>query len=219
MQSGVGADVIAFFPALRAIITRFLDGRVLSADGIRDPNVLRRVALAVRKVHEGAPLPGAFSPFEAVRDYHAKALARGVSMPETMPSALERLARVERELQETGAPDPCPCHNDLLPANFIDDGERTRIIDWEYAGMGDRFFDLGNLAVNSQLDEPGERALLEIYFGRAQEDHLRHLRLMRLASDMRESLWGFLQAGISPLEFDFLSYGRTHLERFLALCP
>jgi thiamine kinase-like enzyme len=217
MQSGVGADVIAFFPALRAIVTRFLDGRVLSAGDIRDPSVLRRVVLAVRKVHEGAPVPGTFSPFETVRDYHNKALAHGVSMPTTMPAALERLARIERELLAAGA--PCPCHNDLLPANFIDDGESARIIDWEYAGMGDRFFDLGNLAVNSQLDEPGERALLEIYFGRAQEDHLRHLRLMRLASDMRESLWGFLQAGISPLEFDFLSYGRTHLERFLALCP
>jgi thiamine kinase-like enzyme len=217
MQAGVGADVIAYFPPLRAIVTRFLDGRVLSPDDVRDPGVLRRVALAVRQIHHGAPIPGAFSPFDTVRDYHTKALAHGVAIPESMPAALERLAQIELEIGPVT--DPCPCHNDLLPANFIDDGERTRIIDWEYAGMGDRFFDLGNLAVNSQLDAAGERALLEIYFGHASEDHLRRLRLMRLASDMRESLWGFLQAGVSSLDFDFLSYGRTHLERFLALCP
>lgn len=224
MRAGVGAEVVAYVPELRAIVTRFLMGRVLSADDVRDPGVLRRVVQSVRAVHAGPPVPGTFSPFETVRDYHTKALASGVAMPASMPAALERLAGVERALASDPA-EPCPCHNDLLPANFIDDGERVRIIDWEYAGMGDRFFDLGNLAVNSQLDEAGERALLDVYFGadagavNAQNDHLRRLRLMRLASDMRESLWGFLQAGISSLDFDFLSYGKTHLDRFLALCP
>jgi thiamine kinase-like enzyme len=215
-HAGVGADVIAFLPSFRAIVTRFLDGRVLTADDIRhDPSTLRRVALAVRTIHQGSHVPGAFSPFDAVRDYHTKSLALGVPMPDAMPAALDRLRRIELEIG--GAFEPRPCHNDLLPANLLDDGERVRIIDWEYAGMGDPFFDLGNLAVNSQLDEPGERALLEIYAGHASDEHLRRLRLMRLASDMRESLWGFLQAGISSLDFDFLGYGRTHLDRFLAL--
>lgn len=217
MLAGVGAEVIAFLPEHRAIVTRFLAGRVLTAEDVREPEVLRRVVAAVRKFHEGASIPGSFSPFETVREYHARAMAHGVSMPDRMPAALEGLARIEREIGVVV--EPRPCHNDLLPANFIDDGEKVRVIDWEYAGMGDVFFDLGNLATNSQLDEPGERALLEMYFGRVGDEHLRRLKLMRLASDMRESLWGFLQAGISPLDFDFLSYGRTHLERFLAHYP
>jgi thiamine kinase-like enzyme len=106
----------------------------------------------------------------------------------------------------------------LLAGNFIDDGTAVRLIDWEYAGLGDRFFDLGNFAVNHQLDEGQERALLEAYFGEVRPEHLRRLQLMRLVSDMREATWGYLQAGISTLKppAEYLKYGREHLDRFLA---
>ena len=110
---------------------------------------------------------------------------------------------------------PGPCHNDLLAGNFIDDGTVVRIIDWEYGGMGDRFFDLGNLAVNNEFGKEHERALLKFYFGEVNADQLRRLRLMRLASDMREAMWGFLQAAISTLDIDYLAYARKHLERFI----
>src|SRR5262249_10682943 len=90
----------------------------------------------------------------------------------------------------------------------------VRIIDWEYGGMGDRFFDLGNPAVNNEFDEEHARTLLALYFGEARPDHLRPLRLMRLASAMRAAMWGFLQAAISTLDIDYLAYGRKHLERF-----
>jgi thiamine kinase-like enzyme len=104
-----------------------------------------------------------------------------------------------------------------LAANFIDDGESIRIIDWEYGGQGDRFFDLGNFAVNNQLSEEQERELLAHYFGESTPERHRRLQLMRLASDMREAAWGFLQAGISKLHSPdyYLTYGRKHLDRFL----
>jgi len=81
--------------------------------------------------------------------------------------------------------------------------------------MGDRFFDLGNLAVNNEFDPGHERALLEFYFGEFRPEHQRRLRLMRLVSDMREAMWGFLQSAISTLDVDYLAYGRKHLERFV----
>jgi thiamine kinase-like enzyme len=81
--------------------------------------------------------------------------------------------------------------------------------------MGDRFFDLGNLAVNCEFNDEHERRLLELYFGAVRATDLRRLRLMRLASDMREAMWGFLQSALSTLDEDFLGYGRKHLERFL----
>lgn len=81
--------------------------------------------------------------------------------------------------------------------------------------MGDRWFDLGNLAANNEFDDAQERALLELYAGEARAEDLFRLRLMRLASDLREALWGFLQAGVSTLDYEFLEYGRTHLDRFL----
>jgi thiamine kinase-like enzyme len=210
---GVGPEVIASIPEHAALITRFVEGQALKPRDAHQPDVLQRSVEALRRYHDGPPGAGSFSPFETVRDYYAKAKERRVPFPHTIGVAMDLLALIEEGVQSD---EPLrPCHDDLLPANFIDDGERVWIIDWEYAGMGDRFFDLGNLAVNHELEEQQEYRLLELYFGEVCAEHLRRLRLMRLASDMRESLWGFLQAGISMLDFDFLGYGQTHLDRFL----
>ena len=104
------------------------------------------------------------------------------------------------------------CHNDLLAANFIDDGERIWIVDWEYAGMGDPFFDLANFAVNNGLDEEGETRAARGVLRRATE-HARRLTLMRFMSDFREAMWGVVQQAISELDFDFAAYADEHFER------
>ena len=105
-----------------------------------------------------------------------------------------------------------PCHNDLLTANFIRVGDQgIRIVDWEYAGMGDRFFDLANFAVNNELDS--DRELLEAYFGAAGAADAAHLTLMRFMSDFREAMWGVVQQAISALDFDFAGYADQHFER------
>ena len=104
---------------------------------------------------------------------------------------------------------PVPCHNDLLTANFLDDGERVRIVDWEYAGMGDRFFDLGNLSVNNGFAEADDERLLAAYFGEPSTPRrFAALRLMRIMSDFREGMWGVVQTAISALDFDFDGYAR-----------
>ena len=211
-EVGVGPEVIAYLPEHDAMVRRFVPGRVLTMEDVRQSDVLRRVVDALHRCHDGPPCPGSFSPFATVRNYYALARERHVVFPDDLDRALERLGRVQQELQ-TNDP-PCPCHNDLLAGNFIDDGALVRIIDWEYGGMGDRFFDLGNLATNNELDDQHERVLLADYFGQVRPDHLRRLRLMRLASDMREAMWGFLQAAVSTLDVDYLAYGRKHLERF-----
>jgi len=210
---GVGPEVIAFLPEQGAMVRRFVTGRVLTAGDIQQPALLRRVVDTLRRYHEGSPAAGNFSPFATVRQYHRLARARQVMFPDSLRRALEQLARIEKELQNNNP--PCPCHNDLLPANFIDDGNAVRIIDWEYGGMGDRFFDLGNLAVNCEFNDEHEQRLLEFYFGEVRDDDVRCLRLMRLASDLREAMWGFLQSALSTLDMDYPGYGRKHLERFL----
>jgi len=216
--AGVGPEVIAYLPEHQALVTRFVPGRQLTDEDVRRPEELHRLAQTLRRCHDYQAPPdlGAFSPFEVVRSYHALAREKNVPLPEELGRALDLLGRIERELR-TAEP-PCLCHNDLLAANFIDDGTVIRIIDWEYGGLGDRFFDLGNLAVNNALDEGQEGLLLEAYFGAARPEHLRRLRLMRLVSDIREAMWGFLQAAISTLHSPdyYLAYGRKHLERFLA---
>ncbi len=107
-----------------------------------------------------------------------------------------------------------PCHNDLLAGNMLFDGETLCIVDWEYAGMGDRFFDLGNLAVNNGFDEAAEESLLESYFGEPPTpSRLAALRLMRFMSDFREAMWGALQSVVSELDFDFEGYADQHFEQ------
>jgi thiamine kinase-like enzyme len=214
---GVGPEVVGFLPEHRLLVTRFVSGRALTPEDMRQPAILQRVVQALRRYHRGPASAGRFSPFDTVRTYYARACNLNVSFPPGFDAALTLLERVERAIKTSAG--ACPCHNDLLPANFVDDGQSIWIIDWEYAGMGDRFFDLGNLAANSAFEEAHERMLLELYFGGVSDEHLRRLHLMRSASDMRESLWGFLQSGISTLEFDFVEYGREHLQRFLRLSP
>ncbi len=125
------------------------------------------------------------------------------------------MAQIEAALAEAGMDQVKSCHNDLLASNFIDDGRNIWIVDWEYAGMGDIFFDLGNFAVNQSLNDEQCQLLLQYYFGEVRPADLAHLHLMRLGSDLRESFWGFLQLGISELDFDYREYAHHHLNRFL----
>jgi len=114
--------------------------------------------------------------------------------------------------------EPVPCHNDLLPSNFLLDGGRVTILDWEYAGMGDRYFDLGNLSVNNAFTPDDDARLLDAYFGPGGATRRRRARLalMRLMSDYREAMWGVVQAAVSDLDFDFLAYAERHFSRLRA---
>ncbi len=209
---GVGAEVIAWLPHHRALLTRFLPGRVLSVGDASCADVLQRVALALRKLHQSPAVPGEFSAFQTIEQYKSLAVAAGVKLPHDWSAVAEELAALRRATE--GCKLACPCHNDLLPANLIDDGDAVRIIDWEYAGMGDPFFDLGNFAENHCLSTEQERDLLRLYVGQAGRQDWQRLRMMRRVSALREALWGFLQSGISRLEFDFVAYAQQHLARF-----
>jgi thiamine kinase-like enzyme len=166
-------------------------------------------------VHEGPAIPGLFIPFRIVEAYRALALARGVRIPPEYDLAQAVSRRIELAL--LSAPlELRPCHNDLLNANFIDDGTRIRIVDWEYAGMGDPFFDLGNFSVNHSLTADEDALLLAAYDGRIRPSRAARLLLMRVVSDFREAMWGVLQQGISTLDVDFVAYADEHFQRLLA---
>jgi len=209
---GIGAEVMAFFPEKGALVTRYVTGRVLVPKALQSPTTLGRVAVSLRRYHEKATAAGTFSVFDTVRRYYAHACKQKVAFPRRINQALGILARIE---DEVGPPERVGyCHNDLLPSNLVADRHKVWILDWEYGGAGDLFFDLGNLAANSLFNAGQERRLLQCYFGKALPADLRRLRLMRLASDMREAMWGFLQAGISKLNFDYPTYARHHFVRF-----
>jgi thiamine kinase-like enzyme len=198
-ELGLGPEVVAFIEPEGYLVTRFVDGEVGKVD-------VERVGAALRVLHGGPALPGRFDSFRVVETYRITAREHGVAVPSAYDAAKEFADRIEH--RRSGAP-LRPCHNDLLNANFIDDGVRLWLVDWEYAGMGDPFFDLGNFAVNHELAEEGENALLAAY-GSENGDAL---VLMRFMSDFREAMWGIVQLAISELDFDFAAYAEEHFER------
>jgi thiamine kinase-like enzyme len=207
---GVGPPVEAYVADAECLVTGFIGGTTLSPEAVREPETLARVARALRSVHEGSTNAGRFSSFEIVESYSGLAVAHGVALPAACAGARSIARQVELA---RGPVTPRPCHNDLLAANLIDDGDRIRIVDWEYAGMGDVFFDLANLSANNEFGEAEIELLLESYFGDASTEHRRSLHLMRFMSDFREAMWGLVQAGISAVDFDFLGYADTHFSR------
>jgi thiamine kinase-like enzyme len=211
--AGIGAEVVAFFPHQGALVTRFVTGQVLNPEVVRKPAILLRVVGSLRHYHEHSKGAGTFCAFRTVRRYYAEGRKRKVRFPANFPHALRILDRIE---VERGAPAHiCHCHNDLLSGNLVDGRGKVWILDWEYGGRGDLFFDLGNLAANNLFAHEHERKLLEFYFGEVRAGDLKRLRLMRLASDLREAMWGYLQTRISKLDFDYEAYARRHFERFL----
>ena len=212
---GVGPEVVAFVRPEGYLVTKFIVGGPVSDDAVHRPETIRRVADSIRRFHDGPPIPGLFMPFRIVEAYRALAMARGVAIPGAYELAMSIARRIELAFLASPV-ELRPCHNDLLNANFIDDGERIRIVDWEYAGLGDPFFDLGNFSVNNGLTPDEDTLLLEAYEGAARPARAARLRLMRIMSDFREAMWAVLQQGISSLDVDFVAYATEHFDRLIA---
>jgi thiamine kinase-like enzyme len=209
-ELGIGPEVVRFVEPDGWLVTRFVHGRPLPREEMRRAENVERAARTLRRLHEGPPIPGRFDSFRVVEAYRETAEAHGVRVPKAYESAKELADEIERR---RGTEPERPCHNDLLNANFIDQGDRLRIVDWEYAGMGDRFFDLANFSVNHELDQAENEVLLTAYFGELRVADVESLRLMRFMSDFREAMWGVVQQGISELDFDFVAYAEEHFAR------
>jgi thiamine kinase-like enzyme len=212
---GIGPEVTGFLPELGCLVTRFIEAEHVPPERMRQPDMLMLVAGALRAFHGGPRIPSTFSPFRVVEVYREEAASRRVPIP----AAYDGLHGAARDIEaafERGPIPPRPCHNDLLNANFLLQGSALFVVDYEYAGMGDPFFDLGNFSVNHGFDDEDEERLLACYFGTVEPGTYARLKLMKVISDFREAMWGVLQQGISTLDFDYVEYANKHLERCLA---
>jgi thiamine kinase-like enzyme len=209
-----GPAVLHFVEPEGCLVTHFIPGRPITPAEMRQPDTIQQIAGLLRQVHQLPPIPGVFSPFEVIRDYRRLAAARGVS---TYPTdVVDRLFDRALQIEQALAPlPPCPCHNDLLNENFLRETATgaLRLLDWEYAGMGDPYFDLGNLAAQHDFGQAQDQNLLESYFGHAATPRLARLNLMKVMSDFREAMWGTLQSAISALDFDFRAYAARYFAR------
>jgi thiamine kinase-like enzyme len=208
---GIAPEVVYFIEPEGYLVTRLVRGRPLPREEIGKPENIRRVVETVKRIHALPAIPGVFSPFRTVEEYAATARRYGVAFPQNFDWLVARLREIETAFRRDPST-PRPCHNDLLNENFLDDGA-IRILDWEYAGMGDIAFDLANFAVHHGFGDAQDQFLLEQYFGDATLRRLARHKMMKIASDMREAMWGMVQIGISKLDFDFRAYADKHFER------
>jgi thiamine kinase-like enzyme len=211
---GIAPEVVAFLEPEQCLVTRFVPGVAVSAAEIATPERLRTISAHVRSFHESGALGRVFDCFRVPYEHLDTATARGVPIP----AWFDRAAAYGHEIEgafASSAEARVPCHNDLNTANWIADGEQMWLLDWEYAGMNERCFDLGALAANNEMDADTEEALLHAYFGTVTPRHRARLALMKVVSDFREAMWGVVQQGISVLEVDYTLYVDNHFDRLL----
>jgi aminoglycoside phosphotransferase (APT) family kinase protein len=210
---GVAPEVVAYDRESGCLVSRFLEGRALSPAEMARPPMLGLVVDALRRVHDAGPLDTTFDYFAVIDRYHDLAARRGVKAPFDDDGARSVMGRIAaaRPFRPTVLG-----HNDLLNANFIFDGA-VRILDWEYAGMTDPFFDLANLSANHRFDDDADGALVQRYFGAADDGLLATLALFKLVSELREAMWGVLQLAVSDLDVDFAAYAAERGEHFAHL--
>jgi thiamine kinase-like enzyme len=212
--SGVGPEVVAHLPEHGCLITAWVAGEPLAEGDMEQESVLADVARVVSTIHAGPALPATFDVFRIVEAYRRVSAERGVPIPEAYGPAHAHAERIEAAFAR--APVPArPCHNDLLSDNFLKGTDGFWLVDYEYSGMGDPFFDLGNLSINNGLSEASQETLLRLTFGDPTQAHRARLQLMRIMSDYREAMWGVIQQGLSTLDIDYVAYADRHFERLL----
>ena len=213
--AGVSPEVVHAAPGV--LVVRYVEGRTLAPADVRADRD-RCVAL-VQRAHRdvGRHLRGpalSFNVFHILRDY-GRTLAEGGSR---MTARLPELLQAAETLEEAAGPLALVfAHNDLLAGNFIDDGQRLWLIDWDYAGFNTPLFDLGGLSANNGFDEDADTAMLDAYFERPASDELRlRYRAMRCAALLREAMWSMVSEIKSDIEFDYVTYTAENLARFEA---
>ena len=213
--AGLSPEVVHHEPG--ALVFRFIEGKTLAAEDVRPQAMLARILPLIRRCHRELPrfLRGPvliFWVFHIARDYAATLQEGGSRFAGELPRLLDAAAALEATV---GPIEVVFGHNDLLPANFIDDGERIWLIDWDYAGFNSPLFDLGNLCSNNEVAPADEDWLLEGYFERPLDDGLRRrYQAMKCASLLRETMWGMVSELHSTLDFDYVAYSRDYLARF-----
>jgi thiamine kinase-like enzyme len=215
--AGLSPRVVHAEPGI--LVLDFIEGRTFTAEDVRNPANLERLVDMVRRCHHDIPqyLRGPatmFWVFHVVRDYGHRLREGSSRHVVQLPDLLARAARLEVAV---GPIDVVFGHNDLLAANFIDDGRRLWLVDWDYAGFNSPLFDLGGLASNSELPaEQAERAL-SLYFGKTVDDQLRRrASAMTAASLLRETMWSMVSEIYSTVDFDYAAYTVENLRRFEA---
>jgi thiamine kinase-like enzyme len=201
-QAGVGAPVVDYRPDLGILLVGFLEGTTLTNADLQRPEVLARVAQGCRTLHAGPRFRDRFDMFELQPAYLKAVHDNGFRLPADYLDFADDFAAV-RQVLEAGDQTTVPCNNDLLAGNFVDDGEKVWLIDYEYSGNNDPCFELGNIWGECGLSDDQLAELVTLYYGRPLRHKVARSRLQGIVGKYGWTLWGCIQNGSSTLDFDF----------------
>ncbi len=214
-STGVSPRVVAVVEDRDAFALEWLDAETMSGEALRAPGMPTRIAATLRRLHAGPRFRDDFDMFRLTERYLALVDERGIAIPVGYRKRLPAVARIEAALTQRPMP-TVPCHNDLLAENYLDDGERLWLVDYEYSGNNDPTFELGNTCQELGYDDDQVRELCATYFGDASPALLARMRLQMIMSDVGWTLWAAIQARISTIDYDFAGWADERWARAAA---
>ena len=213
--AGVSPRVLHTVPEWDVFVLEWLPAATMSVESLNAPGMPTRIAATLRQLHAGPSFRDRFDMSRLVERYLGVVDDRGIPIPAGYRAHLDRIPRIETAL----AAHPVavvPCHNDLLADNYLDDGDRLWLVDYEYSGMNDPAFELGNTCQELAFDDGQVAELCAAYFGTATPARLARLRLQMIMSDMGWTLWAAIQARISTIDYDFGGWAEERWARAAA---
>jgi thiamine kinase-like enzyme len=214
-QAGVGAPVIDYRPDLGILLLGYLNGKTLCNDDFQREGVVAKVAAGCRELHRGPRFRSRFDMFERQPRYLKTVRDNGFKIPFDYLDHADTFAQIEKALTATDQT-TVPCNNDLLAGNFIEDGERVWIIDYEYAGNNDPCFELGNIWSECGLSTDQLDELVTAYYGRRLRHKIARAHLQGIVAKYGWTLWGCIQSASSALEVDFWAWAMERYEAAVA---
>jgi thiamine kinase-like enzyme len=211
-EAGVGPGVVHHDPASGAMVLEWLEARTMSNDTLAAAGMPRRIAATLWRLHAGPRFRDDFDMFPLSERYLRLADERAIAIPDGYRERLGQVSEIEAALGVRQIP-TVPCHNDLLAENYLDDGARLWIVDYEYSGNNDPTFELGNTAQELGFDEARQLELCAAYFGEATPALLARMRLQMIMSDVGWTLWAAIQARISDIDYDFWGWATDRWTR------
>jgi thiamine kinase-like enzyme len=209
---GVGPRVLHHVPPWDAFVLEWIPSRTMSNVAFAEPGEPERVADTLLRLHAGPRFRDDFDMFRVSARYFRLVDERSIPVPAGYRERLDRLPAIESALAVHRLPS-VPCHNDLLADNYLDDGERLWIVDYEYSGNNDPTFELGNTCQELGWDDARIQALCAAYFGEATEPLIARMHLQMIMSDVGWTLWAAIQAAISTIDYDFAGWAEERWAR------
>jgi thiamine kinase-like enzyme len=211
-EAGVGPRVLYYLPDYQAMVLEFLKAKTMSNETLNVIGMPTKIAQAIQRLHAGPRFLNDFNMFRLTEYYLNICKEHDVRIPDGYLERMEIVRRIEKSM--AGQPlTTVPCNNDLLAENYMDDGKSLRIIDYEYSGNNDPYFELGNTCQELKFNEAQIMEVCATYFGDASASRISRMKLNMIMSDVGWGLWAAIQAKISKIEFDFWGWATERWSR------